>query len=108
MNDLADNEEPAVLENFMRGVSEIDRALDAVTKSKLLRQSHRDIADADQTAAAPNLVHDLAEIVRLDLLLHRRHHVGRAQVYFFARRRAAGDQVRAHKLAEFTPQYPLS
>jgi hypothetical protein len=38
------------------------------------------------------------------LLLHRRHHVGRAQVYLFARRRAAGDQVRAHKLAEITPQ----
>ena len=46
MNDLADDEEAAILENLARGVGEIDRALDAVTKSKLLRQPHRHVADA--------------------------------------------------------------
>src|SRR2546423_13540660 len=34
VDDLADDEKPAVLENFPRRVSEIDRALDAVTKAE--------------------------------------------------------------------------
>ena len=43
MNDLADNEKPAVLENFPGRISEIDRALDAVAKAELLREQHRDV-----------------------------------------------------------------
>ena len=45
MNDLADDEEPAILENLARGVGEIDRALDAVAKAELLRQPHGHVAD---------------------------------------------------------------
>ena len=35
-NDLADDEEPAVRKNLARGIGQINRALDAVTKPKLL------------------------------------------------------------------------
>jgi hypothetical protein len=31
-------------------------------------------------------------------LLHRRHHVGRTQIDFLARRRAAGDKISAHEI----------
>ena len=96
MNDLADDEEPAVLENFSRRIGEIDRALDAVTKAELLRQPYRDVAALENAAGAPDLVHDIAAIMRFDLLLHRRHHFGRTQVHLFARRRAAGNKVGAH------------
>jgi hypothetical protein len=42
--------------------------------------------------------------MRFDLFLHRRHHIGRAQVYLLVRRRAAGNKVRAHKnVRRFTP-----
>src|SRR5205085_951277 len=46
--------------------------------------------------AVPNFVDDVAAIMRLDLLLHGGHHLRRAQVYFLARRRAAGDEVGGH------------
>ncbi len=52
VNDLAENEEPAVLENLPRRVGEIDRALDAVAKSELLRQPHRDVAHREDAAVA--------------------------------------------------------
>src|SRR5438132_298663 len=41
VNDLADDEEPALFENFARGVSEIDRALDPVTKAELRADAHQ-------------------------------------------------------------------
>ena len=96
VNDLADDEEPAIFENFARGVGEIDGALDAVTKTKLLGQPHGRVAHRNNSALPPHFIDNVAAIMRLDLLLHRRHHVGRAQVYLLARRRAAGDEVRAH------------
>jgi hypothetical protein len=43
----------------------------------------------------------------LDLFLHRGHHVGRPQVYFLARRRSAGDEVRTHDLEHFNMSRPL-
>ena len=33
-----------------------------------------------------------------DLLLHCGHDIGATQIYFFARARATGDQIRIHKL----------
>ena len=96
MNDLAENEKPAILENLARGIGEIDRALDAVTKAELLRQPHGHVANREDAAGAADLVHDVAAIMRLDLLLHRRHHFRRAQVHFLARGRAAGDKISAH------------
>ena len=101
MNDLADDEEPAILENFARRIGEIDRALDAVTKTELLRQPHRRVAHGDDAAGAPDFVDDVAAVMRLDLFLHGRHHLRRAQVHFLARRCAAGDQIRAHILLSF-------
>ena len=98
MNDLADNEKPAILENLARGIGEIDRALDAVAKTELLRQAHRRVADGNDSARAAHLLDDIAAIMRFDLFLHGRHHLRRAQVYFLARRCAAGNQIRAHEL----------
>ena len=91
VNDLADDEEPAILENLARRVSQIDRALDAVAKAELLRQPHRDIAARQNAAGAPDLVHDVAAVMRFDLLLHGGHYFRRAQVHLLARRRAAGN-----------------
>ena len=50
VNDLAEDEEPAVLEDLARRVGEIDRALDAVAKAELLREPHRDVADVRDAA----------------------------------------------------------
>ena len=50
MNDFAEDEEAAVLENFARGIGEIDGALDAVTKAELLGQSHGHVTDGNDTA----------------------------------------------------------
>src|SRR6266487_302219 len=99
VNDLTDDEEPAVLENFARRVSEIDRALDPVTKAELLGEADGGLADLDDPTGATHFVNDVAAIMLLDLFLHCRHHVRRAQVYFLARRRSAGDEVgRAHNV----------
>ena len=40
MNNFSHNEQAAILENLARGVRQIDRALDAVAETKLLRQAH--------------------------------------------------------------------
>ena len=99
MNNLADNEEPPVLKNLARGVSQIDRALDAVAKAELLGQPHSCITYGNDPPGAPHFFDDIATIMRLDLLLHRGHHVRRAEIDLFARRCAAGDKIRAHKNA---------
>src|SRR6266404_2185069 len=93
VNDLADDEEPALFENFARGVSEVDRALDPVTKAELLGEANRGLAYFNDPSGAMYFIDDVAAIMLLDLLLHRRHHVRRPQVYFLARRRSAGDEI---------------
>ena len=108
MNDLADNKKPAIFENFARRIGEIDRALDPVTKTKLFRQAHGRVAHGNDPARAPDLIDDVAAIMRLDLLLHGRHHVGRTQVHLLARRRAAGNQIRAHGFGQCNPNRPFS
>src|SRR6266850_8312434 len=102
VNDLADNEEPALFENFARGVSKIDRALDPVTKAELLGEANGGVADCNDPSGAMHFVDDIAAIMLLDLFLHRGHHVRRTQVYFLARRRSAGNEVRAHRLKSLT------
>jgi hypothetical protein len=96
MNNFSHNEQAAILENLASGVREIDRAFDAVTETKLLRQAHCRISHGNDSASTANLFNDIAPVVRLDLLLHRRHHVRRAQVHFLAGSCAAGNQVCAH------------
>src|SRR5882672_1262474 len=96
VNDLADNEEPALFENFACGVSEIDRALDPVTKAELLGEANGGGADCNDPSGAMHFVDDIAAIMLLDLFLDGSHHVRRPQVYFLARRRSAGNEVRAH------------
>src|SRR5262249_8986848 len=96
MNDFSHNEQAAILENLASSVCKIDRAFDAVAKTKLLRQAHCRISHRNYSAGAPDLFDDIAPVVRLDLLLHGGHHVRRAQVHSLAGSCAAGNQVSAH------------
>src|SRR5437868_15351922 len=92
MNDFSHNEQPAIFENLASSIGQIDRALHAVTEAKLLGQSHSGVSNRNDSAGAPDFFDDVAAIVRLDLLLHRRHYVGSTQVHFLARSRAARNQ----------------
>ena len=44
VNDFADNKKAAIFEDFARGVSEVDRALHPIAKTKLLCQTHCRVA----------------------------------------------------------------
>ncbi len=96
VDDLADNKEPAIFENLAGGIGEIDRPFDAVTKAKLFGQPHRCISYRNHSTGATHFIDNVAAVMRLDLFLHRRHHVGCAQVNLLACRRAAGNKIRAH------------
>ena len=96
VNDLPDNKQPAIFENFARSVSEINRALHAVAKTKLFRQAHRGVAHGYDSTRATYFLDNVTAVVRFDLFLHRGHHVGRAEINFLARRCAAGNEIRAH------------
>ena len=63
MNNFADNEQAAILENLARGVCEIDRAFDAVAETKLLRQAHCGISHGNDSAGAPHLFDNIAAVV---------------------------------------------
>jgi len=96
VNDFADNKEAAIFKDFPRGIGQIDRALDAVTKAKLFGQPHGCVAHGNHSTRATHFIDNVAAVMRLDLFLHRRHHVGCAQVNLLACRRAAGNKIRAH------------
>ena len=98
MNDFADDKEPAIFEDFARGISEIDRALDPVTKTKLFRKTHGGIAHGNHPPSPAHFFDNITAIVRFDLLLNGGHHIRRAEVYLLARGCAAGNQIRAHTL----------
>src|SRR6266568_8131284 len=98
MNNLADNKKPAIFKHFARGIGEIDRALDSVTKAKLFRQAHGRVAHGNDAARATHFFDNVAPIMGLDLFLHRGHDVRGAQINFLARRCAAGNKIRAHKI----------
>src|SRR5947208_10707745 len=103
MNDLADNKQATVLENFPGGVGQIDRPLDPVAKAEFLREADSRVTNANDSASAANFVDNVTAIMLLDLFLYRGHHVGRTQVDFFARCRSAGNEVRrAHYLKSLT------
>ena len=63
MNNFSHNEQTAILENLARGVRQIDRALNAVTKAKLLCQTHCRISHGNDSAGAPDLFDDIAAVV---------------------------------------------
>ena len=103
MNDFADNEQSPFFEYFARGVSKIDRALDAVAEPKLLGQTHSRVADRNDSPGTPNFFDNVAAIMRLHLLLHGRHYIRRPQIHLLVRRCAAGNQIRAHYLTTVIP-----
>ena len=96
MDNLANDKKPAIFEDLARGISEIDGALDPVTEAKLFRQTHGCIAHGNDSASAAHFLDNVAAIMGLDLLLHRRHHIRCAEVDFLASGGAAGNQIRAH------------
>ena len=89
VNDFADNKEPAIFENLACGISEINRALNTVAKAELFRQAHSGVAHGDDSTSPAHFIDNVAAVVRFHLLLHRSHHVWRAQINLLARRRAA-------------------
>src|SRR5260370_31327973 len=104
MNDLADNKEPAISKDFARSVGEVDRTLDAVAKPELFRQAYGRVTNGKDSAGATNFLDNIAAVMRFDLFLHRGHDVRGAQINFLARRRAAGNKIRAHKIMrQFAP-----
>src|SRR5215475_10835155 len=109
VNDLSNNKQPAIFEDLARRIREIDRALDAVTKTELLRKAYSGVADGNDSAGATNFFDNIAAIMRLDLFLHRRHHVWRTQVNFLARGCSAGNQIRAHTgIRQTLPSFTLA
>jgi hypothetical protein len=46
--------------------------------------------------------------VRLDLLLHSSHYVGRAEIHFLPRCCAARNQIRTHGFGQRNPNRPFS
>ena len=98
VNDFADNKKTAIFENLARCIGKIDRALDPVAKAKLFRQAHSGVAHGNDSPRPAHFLDNIAPIMRFDLLLHRSHDVGRAQVHFLPRCCAAGNQIRAHTM----------
>ena len=98
VNDFPDDKKTAILENLAGCVRQIDCTLDPVAKTKLFCQTHCSIADGDDPARPANFFHNVAAVVRLNLLLHGSHHVGCAEVHFLPRCCAAGNKVRAHAI----------
>src|SRR3954468_792207 len=99
MNYFSNDEEATILEDFARSIGQVDGALDPVAEAELLGQANSRLTDGNDAASAANFVHVIAPVVRFDLLLHARHHVGRTQIDLLARRGAAGDKMRAHGMA---------
>src|SRR5689334_9149960 len=98
MDDFPDNEKAALLEDFARGIGEIDGALDAVAEAKLLCQPHGHAVDRDDAPIAPDFVDNVAAIVRFDLFLDGGHDFRSAEVDLVTGSGAAGDEVCAHRL----------
>jgi len=98
MNDFADNKKLAIFENLARCISKIDRALDPVAKAELFCQTHRGIAHGNDSTRPAHFIDNVAAVMRFDLLLHRRHHIRRAEVHFLPRGCSAGNKVRTHEI----------
>ncbi|KAF5408385.1 MAG: hypothetical protein Udaeo2_14780 [Candidatus Udaeobacter sp.] len=63
VNDFSDNKKTAIFKNFASRIREVDRALDAVAKTKLFRQAHRSVAHGNGAARAAHLLDNIASIV---------------------------------------------
>lgn len=96
MNDFADNKKLAIFENLARSIGKIDRALYPVAKAELFGQAHRGVAHGNDPTRPTHFVYNVAAVMRFHLFLHRGHDIGRAQINFLARCRAAGNKIRAH------------
>ena len=87
MNDFAEQIDGfGQRKNFAGGVGQINRAFDAVTKAKFLRQlDGQPSIGGENPAVRADAVHQFAAVMSDDLRLHRFHHVGPSQVYFLRR-----------------------
>src|SRR5207302_9942825 len=59
----------------------------------------RGVAHGDDPTRPAHFIDNVAAVVGFHLLLHRSHYVGCPQVHFLPRGCAAGNKVRAHKIA---------
>ena len=63
MNDLPDDEETAIFENFARGIGQVDRTLHAVTKTELFRQAHGRVTDRNDSTGATHFFDNIAAVM---------------------------------------------
>jgi hypothetical protein len=80
VNNFSEDIQRFVRKNFPRRVSEINRALNPVAEPKLLREPHRQSPGGNPVPSRAHTVHQLAEIMRLDLRLHLFHHIRTAEI----------------------------
>jgi len=80
MDDLAKYVDRLVRINFASRVSQIDGALDAIAKTKLLREFDRQVARGKNMATGANSLDQVAAIMREHLRLHCSHNIGAAQI----------------------------
>ena len=73
VDDLPDQEESCLWENFPRRVSEIDGPLNAVAESELLREADSGGPDPENGSLSADPLDETAMVMVLDLLLHTGH-----------------------------------
>ena len=109
VDDFAEDINWLVRENFSRGISQINRALDAITKTEFLRQLYSQPIGGQDMASCANAVNEFAPIMRKNLGLNRFHDVGAAKVDLSWRCRCVGCHMvsGAGALAQFGCQPPV-
>ena len=63
VNDFADNKEPAIFEDFARGISEIDRALNAITEAELFCQAYGRVVNGNRSTGTPHFFDNVAPVM---------------------------------------------
>ena len=81
VDDLPEEKDAAVSEDFASGVGEVDGALDAVAEAKIAREAHGGGTDLDHAAFGTNLLNDEAAVVGFHLSLHTLHHLRGANIH---------------------------
>ena len=86
VDDLSQKEDSLVLKNLGGRISQVDRPLHPVTETERLRQHHSHILGHQRLTRGPYELHRVAAVMFFHLRLHRLHHLGSAEVYFFSGR----------------------
>ncbi len=95
VDDLAEDVNRLAGEDLAGGVRQVNRAFDAVAKTKFLRQPHLQSPGFQNAAVLPEFLDDLTPVMLFHLFPHRLHDIRAAQVHAF-RLRLFGDCFHAH------------